>query len=151
MKHTYLYPLEEGELWLWRAGRMGCSDLFGDPETRAPNEEWRLDVEIADALGAARDELRKRLESRDRICIGRHYMIPESLCEVAQGREADADRTVRDITRRFWDAVHLDSYAYADTYNELKETAGRDGRDDWETVRNFLATHRRRRVVPVWM
>lgn len=151
MKHTYLYPLEDGELWLWRAGRMGGSDLFGDPEVGAPDADWVLNAQVADALGAVRDRLMKRLESRDRICIGRQYMIPGSLCEVAQSRERDADQTVREITAEFWDAAHLDGYPYANTYSRLKKVAGQDGRDDWGTIKNFLVSHRRQRLIPVWM
>lgn len=151
MKHTYLYPLRDGELWLWRAARMDATDLFGSPDAdTAPDVEGSLAVGISDALGAARDELHKRIKDRPSICIGRHYVIPDSLCDVAREREVEADQVVRNISYRFWDAAHLHRIPYADTYNELKKGAGLNGRDDWAALQEFLATHRGQRVVPVW-
>lgn len=158
MKHTYLYPLEDGELWLWRAARMGGSDLFGGPDTAAPEEEWGLYVRTSEALDRARAELHRRLEPRDRICIGRHYVIPGSHCETAREREREADGTVRSFTERLWEAPYCHGHTYADTVNDLRKTAGRDGRDDWETIEAFCQKYRctpdngkRFRVVPVWI
>ncbi|MCP9209550.1 hypothetical protein [Streptomyces cucumeris] len=151
MKHTYLYPLKEGERWLWRAGRMDGADLFSSPDTDAPDVEWSLSVGIADAVGAARNQLHERLHERERICVGRHYVIPGSLCEVAQERAREADQAVHRITEAFWDAQHLDGIPYANAYSWLKKVAGQGGRDDWKAIRNFLVAYRRWRVIPVWM
>lgn len=159
MKHTYIYPIGDEELCLWRTSRMGAEDLFGYPDVdKSPDTEWVLQSRISDALGAARDELHKRLETRDRICIGRHYMIPGSLSEVARSHEWDADRTVREITQKLWDAPHFYGHTFVDVRSRLIKTAGQDGRDDRDVIDAFCKEHRvtkdngkRIRVVPVWM
>jgi hypothetical protein len=156
VKHTYLYPITSAELWLWRASRMDGGDLFGNPPVDAPDAEWSLCVGIADAIGAARTELHKRLETRDRICIGRHYVIPGSLDEGARARGRDADGTVRGLTELLWDAPPFLDDTYGLAYVELKATAGTGGRDEWSEIRSFLGKHVSTqenpvRLVPVWM
>lgn len=158
MRYTYLFPLEDGELPLWRMARMGAADLFDSPDEEPPSPMWEHYIRLSDALGDARGELHKRLESRDRICIGRHYVIPGSLCEVAQSHEREADATVRVITRELWDAPYFYSHTYLNTYSALEKVAGRDGRDVWSEIKAFCVKHqvtkengRRIRVVPVWM
>lgn len=152
MKHTYLYPLEDGELPLWRMARMGAADLFGSPEEEPPSATWEHYITLGDALGDAREELHKRLESRDRVCIGRHYVIPGSLCEVAQSHEREADQVVRYVTEQLWDAPVFDRTLFANVWDKLKRTDGRDGSDGWaDSICLFLGTHRGRRVIPVWM
>lgn len=152
MKHTYLCPLEDGELWLWRASRADCADLFGDPDVDdSQGVDWDLNARVGDALAKAREELHRRLESRDQICIGRHYAVPGSLCDVARGREREADTTVRSLTLELWDAPPLSGSLFAIVWAELSRTAGRDGRDDWAEISAFLDKHRDHRVVPVWM
>lgn len=151
-KHSYLYPLRDDERWLWRTARMDGSDLFGtpDPDT-APPSEWVLNVGVSEALGAVRDELHRRLESRPRICIGRHYAIPGSLCESAQAHEIEADWTVREVTGLTWDAPSLGGDVLSLVQVALHRSAGQDGRDDWGTIEPFLTSHRGQRVIPVWM
>jgi hypothetical protein len=78
-------------------------------------------------------------------------MIPGSLCEVAKEREAEADRAVRLITEELWDAPILVGGVYANVWSHLKHVAGQDGRDDYDTIMNFLRTHRGQMVIPVWM
>lgn len=129
--------------------RTGTSDLYETPEGEPPSVEWSAYMRIGDALGDARKELRKRLEDRDRICIGRHYVIPGSFCEVAQDRARSADGVVREITELLWDAP-LFRFAH------LKRSAGRGGRDAWGDIDAFLRAHTAEpegshRLVPVWM
>lgn len=152
MKHTYLYPLEDGELPLWRMARMGAADLFGDVH----ESDVQFYLGLSDALGEAREELHKRLESRDRICIGRHYVIPGSLCEVAQDRARSADGVVREITELLWDAPIFRGDLYTLTFAHLKRSAGRGGRDAWGGIDAFLRAHTEEpegshRIIPVWM
>lgn len=85
-------------------------------------------------------------------------MIPGSLCEVAQSHERNADRTVREITRKLWDAPYFYGPTYANVRSLLAKTAGRDDRDDGDAIDAFCKEHRvtkdngkRIRVVPVWM
>jgi hypothetical protein len=158
VKHTYLYPLKDGELPLWRMARTGAADLFDSPQEEPPSVMWEHYMRLSDALGAARDELHKRLESRDRICIGRHYMIPGSLCEVAQSHERDADQVVRYVTRDLWDAPLFYGITWANVVGTLQRAAGQDGRDEWAEIQGFCAVNRMSkdngkgiRVVPVWM
>lgn len=158
MKHTYLYPLEDGELWLWRAARMGGADLFGNPVAAAPDEEWVLHVQTSEVLDRARAELHRRLEPRDRVCIGRHYVIPGSHCETARERAWSADGTVRSVTGELWEAPYFHGHTYANVFGALAKVAGRDGRDDWRSIEAFCRKYRctpdngkRFRVVPVWM
>lgn len=156
MKHTYLYPITDQELWLWRASRMDGSDLFGSPPADAPDVEWSLDHGIGESLFAARNELHKRLKSRDRICIGRHYVIPGSLCEAAQDRQRLADITVCRVTELLWDAPYFIPRFREEVYVLLEPVAGRDGRDSLVEIRDFLKycgspSENQIRVVPVWM
>jgi len=158
VKHTYLYPLEDGELPLWRMARTGATDLFNSPDGDPPSPMWEHFTRLSDALGEARGELHKRLESRDRICIGRHYVIPGSFCEVARSREREADDVVRLITRDLWEAPYFRTPLCRDVLSLLKGTAGQGGRDDWAAIRAFCSKYhvtkengRRFRVVPVWM
>lgn len=151
VKHTYLYPLEDEEGWLWRVARTSGSDLFGDPDVEAPDGEWLMSVRISEALEEARSELHERLRSRDRICIGRHYVIPDSLHRGARERAKQADGVVSVITRELWEAPVLNGLVYANVVSRLKGTTGRDGQDDWNTISAFLSRYRGRRVVPVWM
>lgn len=156
MKHTYLYPLEPGERWLWRAARMGAGDLFGVPDTNEVQPLLVIESRIADALGEAQKELHKRLESRDRICIGRHHVIPGSLDGVEPERARSADGVVRGITERLWDAPLFRGDLYTYVFTELERTAGRWGRDEWGDIAAFLRTYGMSpaepyRLVPVWM
>jgi hypothetical protein len=158
VKHTYLYPIEDGELWLWRSARTDATDLFGSPGVDAAEEEFQLHVILGDALGSARELLMRRLKRRDRVCIGQSYMIPGSRCEAAQEREAEADSTVREITQELWRAPYFYGTTWANVVSTLKKTAGRDGRDEWPDIQAFCNAHRctkengkRTRVIPVWM
>lgn len=158
MKHTYLYPIADGELWLWRAARMDAWDLFGSPDLEADGEEWRLHREIGEASAKARDELHKRLKSRDRVCIGRSYVIPGSLCDVAKERAREADATVRDITQELWEAPYFYGHTWAWVIGSLKIAGEGGGRDEWADLQVFCKAHRctkengkRTRVIPVWM
>jgi hypothetical protein len=156
MKHTYLYPLAAGERWLWRAARMDAGDLFGLPDTEEIQPLWVMESRISDVIDQAREELHRRLESRDRICIGRHYVIPGSLCEGAQDRARSADGVVRGITERLWDAPLFRGDLYTFTLTELRRSAGRGGRDGWGDIAAFLRTYgmvpaEPYRLVPVWM
>jgi hypothetical protein len=158
VKHTYLYPIEDGELWLWQAARMDASELFGGPGEGASDEEFRLHVSLGDALGSARELLMKRLETRDRVCIGRSYVIPGSLDDAAKEREREADGTVKDLTRELWDAPYFYGTLWAYVIGTLKIGAGQGGRDEWPDIQAFCKTHRvtkgndkRTRVIPVWM
>lgn len=156
MKHTYLHPLHADELWLWRAARMDAGDLFGMPGTEDVDSVWSIELGISDALGRAREELHRRLNSRDRICVGRHYVIPGTLDEGAQDRARSADVTVHGLTRELWDAPVFTGDVYTKVYLQLERTAGRDGRDTWAEMLPFLrmygfAPAEPWRVVPVWM
>lgn len=156
MKHTYLYPLEPGERWLWRAARMEAGDLFGLPDTDEIRPLWTMQSRISEAVGEAREELYKRLESRDRICIGRHYVIPGTLDEGAQDRARSADGVVREITKKLWDAPLFRGDLYTFVFTELRRSAGRGGRDEWRDIDTFLRTYgmiptEPYRIVPVWM
>lgn len=151
MKHTYLYPVVNNDLWLWRAGRMDADDLFGVPNLNAPDDFWAMNVGIADALGAARKRLFGRLKNRDRICVGRHYAIPGSLSDTAQERQREADLVVHQITSLTWDAPILDSYLSNEMRLLLRQSAGTEGRDEWSEISTFLAAQEGHRVIPVWM
>lgn len=151
VKHTYLYPLESGEEWLWQASRCDAVDLFGNPALDAPETLWQLSVKVGGAVANVREEFHKRLESRDRVCIGRHYVVPGSRCDAAQDRAQEADLTVHAVTVSTWDAPPLDGTHYANTFALLSGVAGRDGRDGWEDIRKFLVAYRGHKVVPVWM
>lgn len=156
MKRTYLYPLEQGERWLWRAARMDDCDLYGTPDTEEIEPLWTMRERIANVIGEAREELEKRLESRDHICIGRHYVIPGSLDEAAQERARSADGVVREITERLWDAPLFRGDLYTFTFKELERSAGHGGRDEWPEIAAFLRTYgmipeQPYRLVPVWM
>jgi hypothetical protein len=158
VKHTYLFPLGKGERWLWRTARMDAGDLFGLPDTEEIEPLWVMQARIADAIGEAREELHERLKSRDRICIGRHYVIPGTLCEGAQDRARSADGVVREITEMLWDAPLFRGELYTRTFQHLERSAGRGGRDGWGDIAAFLRTYgmlpeegEHYRLVPVWM
>ncbi|MER6605727.1 hypothetical protein ABT282_07380 [Streptomyces sp. NPDC000927] len=150
MKHICLYALEDGEEWLWRVSRRDASDLFGSPGADAPDVMWDLDRKVSDALSEARENFLARLIERDRICVGRHYVVPGSLCEGARARAEEADPIVREITDLTWDAPVLDQDLYSYIRVRLGRAAGQDGRDDQKVIDNFLDANRGRRVVPVW-
>jgi hypothetical protein len=135
---------------------MDAGDLFGIPDTEEIRPLWVTQARISDAIGEARDELHRRLESRDRICIGRQYVIPGTLDEGAQDRARSADGVVRGITEKLWDAPLFRGDLYTFVFTELRRSAGRGGRDSWGDIAQFLHTYgmipaEPYRLVPVWM
>jgi hypothetical protein len=135
---------------------MDAGDLFGLPDTEEIEPLWTMQSRISEAVGEARDELYKRLKSRDRICIGRHYVIPGTLDEGAQDRACSADGVVRTITEVLWDAPLFRGSLYTCVYTELHRSAGRGGRDAWGDIAAFLRMYGKvpadpYRLVPVWM
>lgn len=152
MKDTYLYTLPEGKRWLWTAGRAGAEDLFLSPETGdGTDPDWQAYIGLSDHLGHMRDLLHKAIEDEPRVCIGNHYMIPNSFSEVSQSREADASEAVRLVTLWTWDAPVLEDTTFFQLRNTLGRTAGRDGADSRADLMAFLDANKGRRIVPVWM
>ncbi len=157
MKHTYLYPLMPGEKWLWRAARMNAADLFGPDDMEESDPAYLLPLRVGDEIAGARTELHRRLKSRDRICAGEHYLIPGSLCEVAQERGRDADWIVRNVTMEIWEPLPFGGIRYANVRMELVKGAGQKGRSEAEEIRAFCSANRatpenpKPMVIPVWM
>lgn len=151
MKNTYLYTLPSGARWLWTAGRAGAADLFRSPEVDAPQEDWVKYTGLSDHLGHMRDMLHEVIKEEPRVCIGNHYMIPGSLCEVSQSRESEASEAVRLVTLWTWDAPQLEDTTFFQLRNTLARTAGRDGADSRADLMAFLEASKGRRIVPVWM
>ncbi|MEV8335079.1 hypothetical protein [Streptomyces niveus] len=79
MKHTYLYPLPDDALFLWRAGRTSASDLFGHPPVTADVSLWTVLASLDEQFSDARDAVMRLIVSSDRRCIGQGYTIPWSL------------------------------------------------------------------------
>jgi hypothetical protein len=156
VKHTYLYVLPPGKTWLWNAARRGATDLTGSPDEDAPQEDWTHYIRLSDHLGHLRDLLHKEIEDQPRVCIGRHYVIPGSLCGVAQERARAADLTVHRITRALWDAPRFEGAVFDTVRGELERNAGCEHDRDWREIRRFLIEYkgspeRTVRLVPVWM
>lgn len=152
MKHTYLYRLPEGKRWLWTAGRAGAADLFLSPEAGdGTDPDWQAYIGLSDHLGHMQDLLRKAVEDEPRVCIGEHYMIPGSFCEVSQSRESEASEAVRLVTLWTWDAPTLADTTLFRLRTTLGRTAGRDGADSRAELMAFLEGNKGHRIVPVWM
>ena len=151
MKNTYLYVLDDADLWMWYGSRMDASDMTDGPGEAASGHEWKLYVSLSDAIGSVRDTLHKRLESCDRVHIGQHYMIPGSRCEVAREREAEASTVVREVTRLTWDAPFILDHLVDSLAALLRVAPVDEYRDSWTQVEAFLNSNRGRRVIPVWM
>lgn len=152
MKHTYLYRLPAGKRWLWTAGRAGAEDLFLSPEVEGGTDpDWQGYIGLSNHLGHMRDLLHKAVEDEPRVCIGKHYMIPGSFCEVSQSREAEASETVRLVTLWTWDAPVLEGT----TLFRLRTTLGRptdaEGMSNRAERMEFLDASTGHRIVPVWM
>lgn len=152
MKHTYLCTLPEGKRWLWTAGRAGAADLFLSPETGdGTDPDWQAYAGLLDHLGHMRDLFHAAIEDQPRVCIGRHYMVPNSFCEVSQSREGEASETVRLVTLWTWDAPVLEDTTLFQLRTTLGRTAGRDGADGRADLMAFLNANKGRRIVPVRM
>lgn len=152
MKHTYLYRLPAGKRWLWTAGRAGAADLFLPPETGdGTDPDWQGYIGLSNHLGHMQDLLHKAVEDEPRVCIGKHYMIPGSFCEVSQAREAEASETVRLVTLWTWDAPELVDtilFRLRTTLNRPTDAEGMSSRADRMA---FLEENKGHRIVPVWM
>lgn len=152
MKHTYLYTLPEGKRWLWTAGRAGAADLFLDPETGdGTDPDWQSYIGLSNHLGHMRDLLHAAIRDEPRVCIGRHYMIPGSFCEVSQSREADASETVRLVTLWTWDAPVLEGTTLSRLRMTLNRPTDAEGMSSRAERMAFLDANEGRRIVPVWM
>lgn len=152
MKHTYLYCLPEGKRWLWTAARAGADDLFLSPETGdGTDPDWQRYIALSNHLGHMRDLFHKAIEDEPRVCIGRHYMIPNSFSEVAEGRASEASETVRLVTLWTWDAPELSDTILFRLRTTLSRSTGRDGMDSRADLAAFLDANVGRRIVPVWM
>lgn len=150
MKHTYLYPLPEKSLFLWRAGRAYTSDLFGDPE--GDSEEWLLLVTLDEQLGQAREALAHRIKDTARVCLGRSYVIPGSVRPDDKEFGREIHPSTREITRLLWDAPHLDAILRTLVVSALGlPEADVSGRDPFDEIVRFLQAHEGHRLVPVWM
>lgn len=152
MKHTYLTTLPAGKRWLWTAGRAGAADLFLSPETGdGTDPDWQKYIALSNHLGHMQELFHAAIEDEPRVCIGRHYMIPGSLCEVSQEREGMASETVRLVTLWTWDAPELADTILFRLRTTLSRSTGQDGMDSRADLMAFLDAHKGRRVVPVWM
>lgn len=152
MKHTYLYRLPAGKRWLWTAGRAGAADLFLNPETGdGTDPDWQGYIGLSNHLGHMQDLLHKAVEDEPRVCIGKHYMIPGSFCEVSQSREAEATETVRLVTLWTWDAPVLEGTTLSRLRMTLNRPTDAEGMSSRAERMAFLDANEGRRIVPVWM
>lgn len=151
MKHTYLYTLPPGKTWLWTAGRAGASDLFRSPEVDGPEGDWVKYVGLSSHLGSMQDALHKAIKEEPRVCIGKHYMIPGSLCEVSQSREAEASETVRLVTLWTWDAPVLEGTTLFRLRTTLNRPTDSEGMSSRAERMAFLEANTGRQIVPIWM
>lgn len=152
MKNTYLYTLPAGKRWLWTAGRAGADDLFLSPEAGdGTDADWQAYIGLSNHLGHMRDMFHKVIEDQPRVCIGNHYMIPGSLCEVSQSREGDASEMVRLVTLWTWSAPVLEDTILFQLRTTLNRSTGQNGMDSRADLMAFLDANKGRRVVPVWM
>ncbi|MGA5442267.1 hypothetical protein ACPCKW_22495 [Streptomyces griseoincarnatus] len=148
MKHTYLYPLPDDAVFLWRLGRTSASDLFGLPGE--PDEQWMTLITLDDAFGTARETVMRLIEDADRVCLGRRYVVPGSLDPASPEVEEGVERATREVTHLLWDAPLLSGELTARVLATL--SSGRaPGRDPLVDIAAFLRAHDGRRVIPVWM
>lgn len=152
MKHTYLYRLPAGKRWLWTAGRAGAADLFLSPETGdGTDADWQAYIGLSNHLGHMQDLLHKAVEDEPRVCIGKHYMIPGSFCEVSQSRESEATETVRLVTMWTWDAPVLEGTTLSRLRMTLNRPTDAEGMSSRAERMEFLDANQGHRIVPVWM
>jgi hypothetical protein len=152
VKHTYLYRLPAGKRWLWTAGRAGAADLFLSPETGdGTDSDWQGYIGLSNHLGHMQELLHKAVEDEPRVCIGEHYMIPGSFCEVSQSREAEASETVRLVTLWTWDAPVLEGTTLSRLRATLNRPTDAEGMSSRAERMAFLAANEGHRIVPVWM
>ena len=152
MKHTYLYRLPAGKRWLWTAGRAGAADLFLSPETGdGTDPDWQGYIGLSNHLGHMQELLHKAIEDEPRVCIGKHYMIPGSFCEVSQERESLASETVRLVTLWTWDAPELVDTILFRLRTTLNRPTDAEGMSSRAERMAFLEENKGHRIVPVWM
>ncbi|MFF3730948.1 hypothetical protein ACFYXM_11645 [Streptomyces sp. NPDC002476] len=150
MKHTYLYPLPDEALFLWRAGRQTATDLFGLPADSP--DMWTRLVALDEQLGEARETVARLIENADRVCLGQRYAIPRSLHPQIADVEEDVHASPRTVTCLLWDAPLLDPSLRTLVVTALglphAEVLGRDPAAD---ITRFLQAHEHQRLIPFWM
>ncbi|MFF4188449.1 hypothetical protein ACFYZ9_35150 [Streptomyces sp. NPDC001691] len=151
MKHTYLYPLPDDALFLWRSGRGTATDLFGTPAADNP-DAWMVLLALDEQFGAARDAVARLVQDADRVCLGRRYAIPGSLDPAIADFEDGVHPSTREVTRLLWDAPLLNPSLRTLVVAALGlPDAHVPGRDPLPEIIRFLQAHEGQRLIPVWM
>ncbi|MCZ0984279.1 hypothetical protein O1L60_46840 [Streptomyces diastatochromogenes] len=150
MKHTYLYPLPDDALFLWRAGRQSATDLFGVPADSP--DMWTRLVALDEQLGEARETVARLIEDADRVCLGQRYAIPGSINPQITDIEEDVHASTRTVTCLLWDAPLLDPSLRTVVVTALGlPDVEVPGRDPAAVITRFLQAHEHQRLIPFWM
>ncbi|MFI1225978.1 MULTISPECIES: hypothetical protein [Streptomyces] len=150
MKRTYLYPLPDDALFLWRAGRQTATDLFGVPADSP--DMWTRLVALDEQLGEAREAVARLIKDADRVCLGQRYAIPGSLHPQSVDVEEDIHASTRKVTCLLWDAPLLEPRlrVQVDVALAIRNTEV-PGRDPAALITRFLQIHEGQRLIPFWM